>query len=246
MVASLDTATADLAVMLGPDLAVQVAPELELGRSGRGPGVHRPQRTAVGAAGGGSDDGAPPTWGRLAVFLDLENLLHPWSGTPIEQVRRLFGLILDQVEALAPVTMIVAAGDRRLLPRLVPIAAARGVRLFPNAPGPDAADRVLLHHLGQVPASVDGVVIGSGDHGFAGAMRSFAGSCDAIVLAQFRKLAGELRDAVDWYVPLGMLGSRRQPTPVRTRPGNYPTRTAAAGRRSEALAPPNSGCRTRS
>lgn len=103
---------------------------------------------------------------RIAVVLDLENLV---GLPPIEG--RLSQLIAALARIVEGRTVVAAVGycatplQRRLLFKMQPL----GVRIFGHSERmPDAADRLLLRHLeAELPASVDTVVIGSGDHIFA-------------------------------------------------------------------------------
>ncbi len=50
---------------------------------------------------------------------------------------------------------------------LTPVAQDAGVRIHPCAFGKDCADGALLRRAGDIPSTVDTLVIGSGDHAFA-------------------------------------------------------------------------------
>lgn len=105
------------------------------------------------------------------VVLDVENLLFPYFTEVVDHAGRrevapdAIARFTNIVARLAGQTRrIIAIGDRRLLPHLIPVAAAHGVRLVPTHPGPDSADLECIHRLLlDLPAGCREVVIGSGD-----------------------------------------------------------------------------------
>lgn len=108
---------------------------------------------------------------RIAVFLDLENLLHPFveRGALEEGLRRL-GRLLESLAERGIVVMCVAVCNFRLA-RLVAtelIGTGVPIRTFTHQGGEDAADHALIDRIHRdLPPSCGTVVIGSGDGIFA-------------------------------------------------------------------------------
>ncbi len=109
------------------------------------------------------------------VVLDVENLLFPYFVTRAHPSERrevnpdALARFAQLIARLAGAKRrIVAVGDRRLLPSLMPVAVAHGVRLVPTRPGPDSADLECIRRLLlELPTGCQEVVIGSGDGLFA-------------------------------------------------------------------------------
>lgn len=130
------------------------------------------------------------------LLLDVENLLTPFqrSGRLPEGIRALEAAIHDLVGDGA-VLQGIAFCNPRLATEIAWELAPLGVRTFVTPEtGPDAADRALSGYAEtSLPASVEHVVIGSGDHHFTEtAQRLAAGGRSVSMLA----LAG----AVSWVL----------------------------------------------
>lgn len=134
---------------------------------------------------------------RLAVFLDLENLVLGDG----DQDRHLAEVLhmLDEIASRGRVVAAVASCHRDLAPRTAFELARRGVRLFTHQGGPDAADRDLIARMrAQLPASTETVVICSGDHIFAGVARDLRALGKRVeVQALFGRMSSDLLRAAD-------------------------------------------------
>lgn len=99
---------------------------------------------------------------RIAVFLDLENLVRAEGG--LDGLTR----YLDDLRARGTVVASIACCACAVARRLAFTLRDVRVRVFLHQGGPDAADLELIERIrAQVPSTVDTVVIGSGDHIFA-------------------------------------------------------------------------------
>lgn len=108
---------------------------------------------------------------RIAVFLDLENLLHPFieRGALREGLRRL-GRLLASLGDHGTIVMCVAVCNFRLASLVATEMAIAGVpiRTFTHPGGEDAADHALIDRIHRdLPPSCGTVAIGSGDGIFA-------------------------------------------------------------------------------
>jgi hypothetical protein len=106
---------------------------------------------------------------RVAVYLDIENLIHPFRET---------GQWSDGLEVMNDLicwaakmgTVVAGLGvcDRTAWRHVAVPLADLGVRVFSHAGGLDAADLALIEHIETgLPSSASTVVIASGDHAFA-------------------------------------------------------------------------------
>ena len=104
---------------------------------------------------------------RIALYLDLENLLYGEGIHRLEVFTALVGL-LRGFGARGIVVAAIACCDCTLARELAFAFEPAGVRIFTHDGGPDAADNALIERIRhELPASVRTVVIGSGDHIFA-------------------------------------------------------------------------------
>jgi hypothetical protein len=110
---------------------------------------------------------------RIALYLDLENLLHEhrqaqdWDGAMVAVASLVHGLT-----ARGTLVARVAFADARLIRRLAFDLCRLGIRSHAHEGGENAADLALLEALQyDVPTSCKTVVIASGDHIFAPAAR---------------------------------------------------------------------------
>lgn len=108
---------------------------------------------------------------RIAVFLDLENLLHPFlERNAIEEGLRRLRLLLEGLATQGTLVTCVAVCNFRLA-RLVALQLTGigfMIRTFTHLGGQDAADHALIDRIHQdLPSSCGTVVIGSGDGIFA-------------------------------------------------------------------------------
>ncbi len=104
---------------------------------------------------------------RIAVFLDLENLLHPFLELDaVEEGLRRLRLLLEGLATQGTLVTCVAVCNFRLA-RLVAVQLSGigfMVRTFTHFGGQDAADLALIDRIhNDLPPSCGTVVIGSGD-----------------------------------------------------------------------------------
>lgn len=137
---------------------------------------------------------------RAALFLDLENIVHPERmagdlGAALARVDALLGRVRDE----ADLVHVVAVCDRRLARDLGADLYARGVRVFAHRGGVDAADRDLIDRLAHdVPASCALLVIASGDHAFrAQAVAHRARGRRVQIVARAGSISADLYRVVD-------------------------------------------------
>ena len=106
---------------------------------------------------------------RLAVYLDIENLVHPFRESGLwGQGIGLVASFLRDVGRMGTVVVALAVCDRDAWRHVAFPMAELGVRVFAHSGGPDAADVALVEHIrGELPPSVGTIVIASGDHLFA-------------------------------------------------------------------------------
>jgi hypothetical protein len=138
---------------------------------------------------------------RIALSLDLENLLHPYraAGHLAAGVTHLARLVVAY-EASGEVVAKVGICDRSLQRQTAFELGRVGLRVFGHDDSePDAADHLLLEYMAtSLPRSVTTVVIGSGDHIFAGSAAMLRARGKRVeVLAPARRLSHELYRAVD-------------------------------------------------
>lgn len=138
---------------------------------------------------------------RLAVVLDLENLLHDFrrSGA-LELGLRQISTAVATYAARGTLISGIAYCDEALARRAAWPLSAVGVRVHVrSSSGPDAADRDLLSHLEfGLPGSANQVVIGSGDHIFSEAAARLRSTGRRVeILANVGKLSSELYRTAD-------------------------------------------------
>ena len=140
---------------------------------------------------------------RAAVLLDLENLLYPERQISPDVVRAGFAQILQVVAELADVRHVIACCDGWLAGMVTPVSARAGVRIHPCAIGKDCADNSLLARAADIPASVNALIVGSGDHAFAPlvAAQALAGR-HTVVIGRRGGIALALRTAAHRVVEL--------------------------------------------
>jgi hypothetical protein len=105
---------------------------------------------------------------RAAMFIDLENIVHPerMSGD-FAGARWQVASMVARVQQQAHLIHCVAVCDVRLARELAIDLAKMGVRVFSHRGGVDAADHELLSRISHdVPSSCELVVVASGDHIF--------------------------------------------------------------------------------
>lgn len=142
----------------------------------------------------------PASRPRVAALVDLENVLaHLW-GRPAADLREGLLEVVDRIRSEGDVVSLVGVGNAGLCRDLVSAAAACGLRLFTVAPGPDAADTLLLELASGIPRSATLLLIASGDHAFAPLARSQRESGRRVVVVAPvppTSLAAELYAAAD-------------------------------------------------
>lgn len=144
---------------------------------------------------------------RVAVYLDLENLLHPFREAKVlaTGIGTLLHLIWSYERTATVITKIAVCN--RTLQRLTAFELGlAGVRVFGHSePCEGAADALLIAHLETaLPASTTTVVIGSGDHIFASATLSLKAKGRQVhVFAPVGGLALELASIADSVMTIG-------------------------------------------
>ena len=140
---------------------------------------------------------------RVGAILDLENLLHTARRSSGLIVRAQFAAIVEQVRGLGEVRSAVGCCDWWLAKLLVPAAVTSGVRVFAGGLGRDRADHELLRRAGDVPASVDTFVVGSGDRAFAPLVADQAlRGRRTVVIGRAGSISRALRAAADTVIEL--------------------------------------------
>lgn len=156
-----------------------------------------------------------PSSDRIAVILDLENLIGlPPIERPLSQLIQALDRIIEGRTVVSAVGYCAVPLQRRLLFRMQPL----GVRIFGHSERtPDAADRLLLRHLdAELPASVDTVVLGSGDHIFAPTAAALrARNLRIEVAARPGTLSADLYKECSCWHPVG---SRHITSPISREP----------------------------
>lgn len=106
---------------------------------------------------------------RLAVYLDLENLVwEHWQNQSWEEATLIVSAAISIAKARGTVVRKVAVCDRNLAEPMAFPLRRLGVQVHIHYGGLDAADQALASRLRtEVPASCTTVIIGSGDGGFA-------------------------------------------------------------------------------
>lgn len=140
--------------------------------------------------------------GRAAVFIDLENVIHPereagdWSGAVT-----LIRLGIEEVCRRATPVLLVAVCDSDLATHLAVPLASLGVRTFVHSGGPNAADEALVDRLTHdLPESCDLVVVVSGDHFFTYTVhRLRASGHEVLVMARPTRISATLYQAASAY-----------------------------------------------
>lgn len=114
---------------------------------------------------------------RIAVFLDLENLLHPFQEVgEMEAGERVLTETLNGLGARGTIVYGVAVCNKSLARRMALLLQPFGIRTFVHQGGEDAADFALLRRISDdVPPSCETVVIGSGDGIFVRAAQDLRG-----------------------------------------------------------------------
>lgn len=140
---------------------------------------------------------------QVGAILDLENLLHAARRSSGTLVRAQFSAIATQLRGLGEIRSAVGCCDWWLAKLLVPVAATSGIRVFGGMVGRDRADTELLRRAGDVPASVDTFVVGSGDGVFAPlvAQHALAGRT-TVVIGRRGCIARSLRAAAHTVLEL--------------------------------------------
>ena len=100
---------------------------------------------------------------RVGALLDLENLVHDTLRSGPGRVRQTLTEVVAVVRGLGEAVTLVGACNPWLAALLVPAAAAAGVRIFWSPLAPNAADHELLRRAEDIAASVDLLVVASGD-----------------------------------------------------------------------------------
>ncbi len=93
---------------------------------------------------------------RLAVYLDVENLVHPFreSGGWASAIQMTANL-LGRLRALGTVVTALGVCDQDVWGHMAFSLAEHGVRVFTHGGGPDAADLSLVQRMRtDLPASV--------------------------------------------------------------------------------------------
>jgi hypothetical protein len=137
---------------------------------------------------------------RVAVFLDLENLL--FTERPNDLPRLIDELERLIVQVVRDDLLVARIGScDRTLARRVAIELDRrlGMRIYPHRGGPQAADRGLARRIAEeLPASCSRVLLGTGDGGFAlQVLQLRALGMTVEVIARSGSLSRELREAAD-------------------------------------------------
>lgn len=104
---------------------------------------------------------------RVAIYLDLENLLY---GSDLRDGHGMaeLSIALDALCHDRTIVGAVASCHNHIWPMVAFEAASLGVRVYKHRGGPDGADQDLINRIRfGLPATADTVVIGSGDHIFA-------------------------------------------------------------------------------
>jgi hypothetical protein len=139
----------------------------------------------------------------VGAVLDLENLLHRARHVSGVAVRAQFLAVVDALRGVGDVRHAVGCCDWWLAGMLTPVAPATGVRIFPGPIGKDRADGELLRRVADIPASVDTLVVGSGDGAFAPlvAQQALAGR-RTVVIGRPGGIAAALRAAAHQVIEL--------------------------------------------
>ena len=138
---------------------------------------------------------------RIAAYWDLENLLAT-ERDDRDEALALIAAIVHRVQTGGVLVSNVACCDRTLTTEMAVALSTLGMRVFPHRGGVNAADETLINRIEhERPASVDTVVIGSGDHIFADVTRRLrAQGLRVVAVARPGKIAAELYVAVDEYL----------------------------------------------
>lgn len=132
---------------------------------------------------------------RVALFLDVENLVHDerrhgdWDGAA-----DVVAAVVSGAAAGGTLVAAVACCDPEVSRRLAIPLAEMGVRTFVHSGGPDGADLELVRRMRtELPASATRVVIASGDHIFAPEARRLRADGRRVeVVARACRLSAEL------------------------------------------------------
>lgn len=154
---------------------------------------------------------------RIAVFLDLENLVADyckqgrWS-----DAARMLGEWVGKFASRGPIVEALACGEPKIAAQLRPKLEGFGVRTVAHPGGPNAADKKLLRYLRRV-SSCDTVVIGSGDGDFAEAARELRQKNKRVELIYRKgKISAELYMSVDGSHELTSSGIEGERLGVKT------------------------------
>lgn len=138
---------------------------------------------------------------RIALYMDLENLVHDFrAAQDYDGARELVLRVVREAERRGLAIAKVACCDESLAKLLALQLGSAGVRTFAHTgDGPDIADQALVRMIStELPESADVVVIASGDHAFAGiADRLRRDGKSVVVLARQGSLSWRLREAAD-------------------------------------------------
>jgi hypothetical protein len=133
---------------------------------------------------------------RGAMFLDVENLLHPYLDGALEEGLQLLRDLIAAVREEVLLVVNVACCSRGLAARIAFPLAELGVRTHVHSGGLDAADEELVRRLDEVPDTCQIVIIGSGDHRFAFPARRLQASGKQVeIVARPGSVARSLRRA---------------------------------------------------
>jgi hypothetical protein len=141
---------------------------------------------------------------RVALYLDLENLLHEhrqardWDGAMVA-----LASLVHELAARGALVARLAFGDAGLVRKLAFPLGRLGVRCHNHEGGPDGADLALLQVLEhEIPRSCGTVVIASGDHIFAPIARQLRAEGRRVeVVACAGTVSAELYASADAFTP---------------------------------------------
>lgn len=126
---------------------------------------------------------------RVAMFLDIENLLFPFRQLQLwDEGMGLLANLLEEVRATGIVVSAVGVCDLSAWRKVAFPLSSLGVRVFSHQGGVDAADRILAEHIQSgLSPSAGTVVIASGDHYFSGIASDLRAAGRHVIVAALRK-----------------------------------------------------------
>ena len=106
--------------------------------------------------------------GRMAGFIDLENLLFPYREAGLlEQGLRELGSFFRSLRSGRTIVGLTAVANPGLCREVIRWLSEEGIRSHLHGGGPDAADLELCRRIErEIPSSCDSILIASGDHSF--------------------------------------------------------------------------------